>query len=140
MTSIQTNGAGQITHISLSIWDGTVVYIRSDATKKKYKVTKANPKNIKMIDEDGKPWQINRTALLVHEDQTFDAPPPPPVPVVFLGQVVRFLGADRIKFPGDYVVIGKPRDPNGRYKFARIGGDQDRTVTGGLNGVEIVIV
>lgn len=137
MTGIHVSSTG---HVSVfhDIFRGTVVTIPSDDSggTKKYRVTKANPVNLHVEDEDGKPWVIARRGVKYSEDQTFAEAPKEPLPVVYLGTVVKFAGRDATRFPGEYVVIQKLRD--GRAKFAKLGGDGDRYVTGTLRGIELV--
>jgi hypothetical protein len=138
MTGFRTNAQGQIIHVFQGIYQGTVVYVKSDPTRKKYFVTKVNPKNVNIEDEAGGKFFIAKTGVERHDDQDFTRAPSAPLPEAYLGTVVRFTGASAARFPGDYVVVSVPRDPEGRYKFAKLGGDRGRTVTGPLSGVEVV--
>lgn len=137
MSGIHIDGSGKMT-VFHDIYQGTVVTIPGDPSggTRKYRVTRANPVNLAVVDEDGKSWSINRRGVQYSEDQTFTEAPKPPQPIVYLGTVVRFTGKDATRFPGDYFVAAKLA--NDRYRFVKVGGDHDRYVTGTLAGIELV--
>lgn len=123
-------------HTRVGLWTGTVVKFKDG---KRFKVTKLNPVNIKMMDESGKDgWSINRdyAEKFIDEDQTWNAPEQKTeydkylelVELgVTLGSTVKLKAATRLSSKygrHTYVVIAMPN--NGTVRLAKLGGDRGR--------------
>lgn len=121
---------GEVTKVGL--WHGTVIKMRDG---KRYKITKLNPVNVKIIGEDGKTYTYNRESASRHidEDQSWDGPKEKTdyqkyVEIVevgaTLGTAVELVGRYASKYPGTYVVIAMPN--NGTMRLAKLGGEGGR--------------
>ena len=95
------------------IYPGMIVEVNAGAYRgRAWKVTKINPKNIKLVDSTGvglnaSPNYLSPTELTFTEDDE---------PRLVLGQVVKYKGED-------YVIIKSGFDT---YNIAKLGGDNDR--------------
>lgn len=128
-----TINSGTIEKVGL--WHGTVIQMNDG---KRFKITKLNPKNVRMMDTDGKDgYTLNRAyaGTIIAEDQTWDGPKPKneyelyqeaTASGILLGSPVEFTGANGRKFPGTYICIAKS---NSNWRFAEYGGNDDRYVT-----------
>lgn len=94
-----------------------------------YKVLKCNPANYRVLDEDGKTWNLRRTPSV--KKAPAGTPFAASLPEVSPGMAVRFTGRAAAKFPGIFVVT---KADGGRGTFVQLGGGV--TVTGSLSGVD----
>ncbi len=128
-----------------TFWEYTVIRFKG----KRYLITKVNPKNYKIVDEDGKTYNLRRNAVGITKDgnQMWDTPTAPSapatkvdVPELMLGDTVTFKRAgDAAKFPGTYVVAKK--NPT-TYVLVRLNGGSDSSVKasfGLVKKVEITV-
>lgn len=114
------------------IFEGDLIV--SNGSGKVYKVTKVNPSNYRCVDEKGGVWNVRRSgARKAPEGTVFEAPE---APKVTLGTAIKFTGKSATKFPGIFVVCALQAGDKAR--FAKLGGDGGRYVTGSLYGVELV--
>lgn len=127
---------GEVTKVGL--WHGTVI---KDREGRRFKVTKLNPVNIKMMDESGQDgWQLNREVAerLIDEDQSWDGPKEKTEyqklveaidSGITLGTAVKITEARyRDKYPDTYVVVACRND--GTFRMAKLGGDGGRYLRG----------
>lgn len=107
------------------IGPGTLITIKGKTDGKVYRVTKVNPKNLKLEDEFGDTWNLDRRSAVAAPAGTVFTPAPKPARVqVWPGTVVTFTGDMQFKAPGKYVCIGLMADD--RAKFAKLNGDGGR--------------
>ncbi len=122
------------TVVKIGLWHGTVIKFKDG---KRFKITKLNPVNVKMMDESGKDgYSVNRdfAETIIDEDQSWDAPAPKSeyekyqeilAAGITLGTAVVLKSATHArKYPGTYVVIAMPN--NGTLRMAKLGGDGGR--------------
>jgi hypothetical protein len=138
---------GEVTMVGL--WHGTVIKMNDG---KRFKVTKLNPKNIKMMDENGRDgYGLNRAyaETLIDEDQSWEAPQPKSEyekyrelldAGVTLGTKVKITDPRLHKYRGpEYVVIALPN--NGTMRLAKLGGDGGKYLKNiELENVEVIPV
>jgi hypothetical protein len=130
---------GQVTKVGL--WHGTVIKLRDG---KRYKVTKLNPVNVKLMDESGKTgYTYNRDAAERHidTDQSWNGPDEKnPYELLtealaaglHIGAAVKFSDENsRRKYPETYVVCSSV-NAEGKVRLAKLGGDNGRYFPGVL--------
>ena len=123
---------GVVTQVGL--WHGTIIKMRDG---KRFKVTKINPVNVKMMDEDGKDgWTLSRDAAerMIDADQTWTGPKEKTdydryleltSTGATLGTKVKLAGNLASKYPGEYVVVALAQS-KGTFRIAKLGGDGGR--------------
>jgi len=117
------------------IWTGDVVVYGGC----RYKVTKINPANYRVLDEAGKTWNLRRTANVTKaEDQSWDGPSEKTEYQKYLEQVESGLTLGSVveiihptharRYPGKHVIIQTKSD--GTFRLAKLGGDNGRYLRG----------
>lgn len=121
----------------IGLWTGSVIKLRDG---KRYKVTKLNPVNVKMLGEDGKTYTYNRdsAARQIDDDQSWDGPKEKTEyeklvdaieSGITLGTAVKITSPQYArKYPDTYVVIACRND--GTFRMAKLGGDGGRYLRG----------
>jgi hypothetical protein len=123
---------------------GDILWIQFPKGRKLGKVVKKNPKNFRLVLEDG--TNVNASPFYLDTPTASEsgewlsgsasaARAGAPTSLL-LGQVVRFLPPSAKKYEGLYVVLGQH---SGTYRVARLGGNKNRYVRGVLpERVEVV--
>lgn len=117
--------------------DGALIV--SGASGRVYKIIRTmSAVNYLCIAEDGTEWKIRRSgARRAPEGTVFNAPEKEQVEF-YPGDTIRFTGKAGAKFPGTYVVLKV--NPTGTAKYAKLNGRSWTTVSGSMNGIELVEV
>jgi hypothetical protein len=111
--------------IPVSEWIGVGDLVTTRGGTKLFKVLKVNPKNLRLEDEEGKTYTLNRfSAVKAPEGSEFATAPRPATAEVWPGTVVTFTGDMAFRAPGKFVCIGLLGE--GRAKFAALNGDGGR--------------
>lgn len=155
MPTFQIND-GKLTKVGL--WTGTVIkfpetHRQPEFRGRRYKVTKLNPKNIKMMDENGKEgYTLNRAyaETIIDENQDWAGPAEKSeyqkqIEIieagVVLGTAVKLKRATDIRRFGSDVYVCIAIQSKGTLKLAKLGGDGNRFLHNfQLADVEIVEV
>lgn len=131
----------------VGLWHGTVIKMRDG---KRFKITKLNPVNVKMMAPDGRDgYTLNRdyAATIIDPDQSWDGPAEKTEYAkhleridkgVTLGTVVELTGPRLRKYAGDkYVCIALPSD--GTMRLAKLGGAGGQYLRG-ITAAEVEVV
>lgn len=125
-------------------YPGQILWIRATKGKVLGKVIKVNPKNIKLVTEDGSRYNAHPSFLDTPTPAEADAwdsgstgySPLAPSTTLHMGQVVRFKHPGVSKYEGLWVVCGAHA---GSYRVARLGGDRGKYIRGvDATSVEVV--
>lgn len=141
---------GQVQKIGL--WHGTVIKMGpGPEAGKRFKVTKINPVNVKLMDEDGRDgFTLNRAYAERHidENQDWDGPKEKSEyeklvgaaeSGITLGTVVKLTSARLAQYNAKYVCVATRSD--GTFRLAKLGGDNGRYLRGiTVDEMEIVTV